>query len=156
MNAPQKKSKKPSATKAESLLERTTFFVDRSLGRALGRTLREAGWRVELHDDHFAEDTLDEVWLLEVGARGWVVLTKDKAIRRKEVERDAVIAAGIRMFTLSSANMTGQEMAEVYLANRFKISRFLNKHSPPFIATVYREAPIALLPLREDGPKGAE
>jgi hypothetical protein len=130
--------------------------VDRSLGRALGETLRDAGWTVELHDDHFAEDTLDETWLLEVGARSWVVLTKDKAIRRKPVERAAVIAARVRMFTLSGGNMMGREMAEVYLANQSKITRFLNKHAPPFIAIVYRDAPIALCRLPEDTPEDAE
>jgi predicted nuclease of predicted toxin-antitoxin system len=155
MDAPKKRSRKRSATKAESPPEPTTFFVDRSLGRALGRTLRDAGWTVELHDDHFAEDTLDETWLLEVGAKGWVVLTKDKAIRRRPVERAAIIAARVRMFTLSGGNMTGQEMAEVYLANQSRITRFLNKNPPPFIATVYRDAPIALCRMPEDDPKGA-
>jgi uncharacterized protein with PIN domain len=83
MDAPRETSKKPSGTKAERLLRESTFFVDRSLGRRLGIALREAGWNVELHDDHFKDDTPDEKWLEEVGKKGWVVLTKDKAIRKK-------------------------------------------------------------------------
>jgi hypothetical protein len=31
---------------------------------------------VEIHDDHFPSDAKDEVWLAEVGIRGWIVLTK--------------------------------------------------------------------------------
>ena len=93
MDAAKETSKKPSATKAESLLEQSTFFVDRSLGRALGAKLRAAGWNVELHDEHFPENAKGEEWLVEVGAKGWVVLTKDKAIRKKAVEKQAVIEA---------------------------------------------------------------
>jgi PIN like domain len=77
MAAPRKKSRKPSATKAELLLEQTTFFVDRSLGRGVGQALIAAGMKVEYHDTHFAEDTPDKHWLPQVGTKGWVVLTKD-------------------------------------------------------------------------------
>src|SRR4051794_33387616 len=104
MDAPRKKSKKPSGTKADSLLEQAIFFVDRSLGRKLGIALRAAGWKIELHGDHFPDNTPDEEWLLNVGAKGWVVLTKDKNIRRNEVERHAVVVANVRMFTLPSGN----------------------------------------------------
>lgn len=65
-----RKSKKPSATKAESLLEASTFFVDRCLGRTVGIVLRESGLKVELHEDHFKDDSPDEDWISEVGHRG--------------------------------------------------------------------------------------
>lgn len=138
MGARRKKSKKPSATKAERLLEQTTLFVDRSLGRQVGLTLRAAGLTVELHDDHFADDTADEVWLAEVGVRCWVVLTKDKAIRRKPWERQVVMEAKVRLFTLPSGNMTGQEMAETFLENRLRMARFLKQQDAPFVAVVSR------------------
>lgn len=75
---------------------RPTFFVDRSLGaRDVPEALRSAGVLVEVHDDHFAPDTPDIVWLAEVGARGWIVLTKDSRIRRVDrAERRAVERRG--------------------------------------------------------------
>ena len=69
------------------MADRPTFFVDRSLGKQVGRRLREAGATVELHDDHFEETTKDSVWTPDVTARGWVILTKDKNIRRRGGER---------------------------------------------------------------------
>ena len=36
------------------------------LGKIFPRILREAGLTVERHDDHFDENTTDEVWLQEV------------------------------------------------------------------------------------------
>jgi uncharacterized protein with PIN domain len=69
-----------------------TWFVDRALGRRLAQELRAAGWKVEIHDDHFEQDAEDTLWLADVGRLGWVVLTKDKAIRRnaKVLHRFAV------------------------------------------------------------------
>ena len=46
------------------------------------------------------------------------------------------------MFTLPSGQMTGEEMADVYLSNRMKIARFLKKNKAPFIAVVYKDAAI--------------
>ena len=77
------------------------FFVDRSLGRHIvARALRVAGVLVEVHDDHFAQNAPDEVWLPEVGRRGWAVLTKDERIRYRDAETTAAIAAGVALFIL--------------------------------------------------------
>ena len=58
---------------------------------------------MEIHDDHFAPDTPDTVWLAEVGARGWVVLTKDSRIRRHPLELQALLAT----------DLTGEAMARL-------------------------------------------
>lgn len=72
-------SKKRSAAKPP---DGTVFFIDRSLGIEPIRTeLVEAGLVVEVHDDHFERDAEDRVWLHAVGARGWVILTKDQKLR---------------------------------------------------------------------------
>jgi hypothetical protein len=38
------------------------FFTDRDLGRQFPALLRDAGVRLERHDDHFGPDTPDEEW----------------------------------------------------------------------------------------------
>ncbi|MGH7991598.1 MAG: hypothetical protein ACREDS_15585 [Limisphaerales bacterium] len=58
---------------------RLVFFIDRSLGRKIiPDTLRNAGEEVCVHDELFAQNAKDEVWLAEAGKQGWIVLTKDK------------------------------------------------------------------------------
>jgi predicted nuclease of predicted toxin-antitoxin system len=143
-----RKSKKPYGTKAELLLKNSTFFVDRCLGKGVGVALRESGLHVEFHADHFADDADDQTWISEVGRRGWVVLTKDKAIRTRPVELNAVEAAKVRMFSLSSGNMTGEQMAEVFVANRLNIGPLIKKHSPPFIARVSASGVSLVYPAR--------
>ena len=145
MGGKSKKSKKPSGTKAESLLDAAIFFVDRCLGRQVGLALCEAGWKVERHEDHFPDDAEDAAWLPVVGERGWVTLTKDKAIRRNEVERRAVVASGARVFALSG-NLTSKEMSEILLENKLKIARFLKNYQAPYIARVSRSGVALVFP----------
>jgi hypothetical protein len=153
MGARRKKSKKPSGTRAEQLLRETIFFVDYCLGRQAGEALRAAGLRVEFHTDHFKQDEPDLGWLPEMGKRGWVVLTKDKEIRRKQVERDAVLESKVRMFALGSGNMTGQEIGEVFCRNRLKMARFIMRNNHPFIASVTQSG-ITLVAPTEDEQQG--
>src|ERR1700749_754619 len=92
------------------------FFIDRSLGRRIvPDALRAAGGTVHTMADVYGEQIgqrlLDETWLLDVGQRGWVVLMKDDAIRRRPAERDALIAGGVRAFCLTNAHLRGEEQA---------------------------------------------
>jgi hypothetical protein len=112
--------------------ERPTLFVDRSLGKGVGRKLREAGATVELHDEHFQQCELDKVWIPEVTKRGWVILTKDKNIRRACGEREYVLLAKARLFTLSSGSMSGALMAETFVNNLAEIERIAATQTPPF------------------------
>jgi predicted nuclease of predicted toxin-antitoxin system len=128
------------------LVDTSTFFVDRCLGRNVGFALRQSGLHVEFHADHFADDANDETWISEVGQRGWVVLTKDKSIRKKPAELQAVVAAKVRMFTLSGGNLTGAEMARVLVDNRLNMGRFINNHSAPFIARVSKSGVALVYP----------
>ncbi len=41
--------------------------TDHSEDSRLATTLRQAGLRVEVHDDHFQQDATDEEWLAGVG-----------------------------------------------------------------------------------------
>jgi hypothetical protein len=136
MGARQKKSKKPSGTKAEQQLEERTFFTDECLGRSVGEALRAIGVKVELYTDHFSPGVPDVDWLPVVGEKGWVVITKDKAIRRKPWEREKVLASRVQMFTLPNGNMTGEQMGKVVVESRLRMARFLHKHTGPFIANV--------------------
>ncbi len=143
-----RKSKKSSGTKAESLLNDSTFFIDRCLGTQLGHDLRASGLNVEFHADHFADDADDQTWISEVGQRGWVVLTKDKAISRRPLELRAVETARVRMFTLATGNMTGEQMAKVFAAQRLSMGRMIKKCPPPFIARVSATGVVLVYPVK--------
>lgn len=104
----------------------------------MAEALRNAGATVELHRDHFADDAPDVEWLDVVGRRGWVVLTKDDAIRRNPLERRALLAANVRAFILTSQNMSGSDMAELVVRVLPRIEKLARSTPPPFIAVVGR------------------
>lgn len=119
--------------------ENVVFFVDRSLGkRHVVDALRKLGAMVEVHDDHFATDATDAMWIAEVSRRGWVVLTKDQRIRHRPLERAVVIASGAKLFTLTAGNLSGAEMAAVFVRHFSRMSRLAKGEPPPFIALVSR------------------
>ena len=99
------------------------LFCDRSLGHhKVPHRLRQVHSAVIAHDDVFAQDTDDEVWLKIAGERGWVVLTRDDRIRYRPSEQRALIEAGTAVFCLNpSKGMTAEEWAEAFVAALPKI-----------------------------------
>jgi predicted nuclease of predicted toxin-antitoxin system len=106
----------------------------------VAEALRAAGATVELHRDHFADDAPDVEWLAEAGRRGWVVLTKDDAIRRNPLERRALLTANVRAFILTSQNMSGPDMAGLVVRFLPTIETLARSGKQPFIALVTRSS----------------
>src|SRR5205085_11068593 len=98
------------------------------------------------HDEHFPRNTPDEIWLTEVGRRGWVVLTKDKHIRYRSNEIAALLSANVRAFILTTkGDLTGAEMAQIFIKALSRIKRMATKTPPPFIARVQRDSTVELI-----------
>lgn len=128
------------------LPEPPIFFLDRSLGKKrVATALRQAGAILYIHDDHFPPDAKDEDWLTKVGQRGWIVLTQDHRIRYRQVERLALMRAGVAAFILTSGDLQGEEMAQIVVKALPRIKRFLQKHRKPFIAKITKDGSVSLL-----------
>lgn len=99
------------------------FFVDRNLGRRqVPELLRAEGWDLVTLAEHYGipadESVADVDWLQVAGGRGWPVLMKDERIRYRPAERAALLTHGVRAFCLTSGNLTGREMAELFIRHR--------------------------------------
>lgn len=117
------------------------YWVDRSLGKDIVTTaLRAAGVKVTTYADLYPNDPMveDHVWIPEVSARGWVILTKDKNIRRSPIEIEALRNANSRYVCLSAGNMRGDEQAAC-LVQHWKTIDSVVIHKPvPLIVSVTR------------------
>lgn len=143
MNARRKKSKKRSGAKRPD--PPLTFFVDECLGRHdVADALVAVGAVVELHHRHFAPGTPDADWLPDVGVRGWIVLTKDRHIRRRPLELGAILASGARAFVLTAADLSGQEQAAIIVGALPRVLR-LCRQPGPFVATITRAGIVTIL-----------
>ena len=150
----QKSKKRSAANTTETPPEVLTFFLDQNLGdKIIAQALRQQALNVELLKEHFAIDARDEDWLPGVGQRGWLVLTKDDRIRRRSVEREALMQSGTRVFILPSANMSGDEMAAAIVKALPKIRRFVASTPPPFIARISKAGTVRLLDSERPRPK---
>jgi hypothetical protein len=105
------KLKKPSAGKPSEQLDfHLTLFVDENHSRNVAFTdeLVRVGLKVELHHHHFGRGEDDEVWIPEVGRKGWIVITTDDNIRRRAVEKRQVLRAKVRLFVFTNNNLFGK------------------------------------------------
>ena len=115
------------------------YFVDRSLGgKLVVEALRRAGAQVVVHDEVFEQNATDVKWLAEAGRRGWVVLTKDGAIRRNPHEKAMFRDARVRVFALARKNLAGAEMAELFVMALPGMSRRAATIAAPFVFSISR------------------
>jgi hypothetical protein len=121
------------------------------MGRKLGAALIDAGVQAITHDSVFAEqDTPDEVWLARAGKEGWVVLTKDKLIRKRPIEREALLSSGVRAFVFSGGNLSGVEMAESIVRALPRMARIIASTPAPFIARITGAGSVEVIDVSEE------
>lgn len=119
------------------------------MGKLLAESLRTAGAKAETHDDHFPADAPDEQWLDHAGKAGWIVLTKDKAIRRRPNERQALLASKVSAFVFTAGDISGDDMRKIIVNNLGKIAGLAVRTKPPFIAKITRSGDVALYEKKE-------
>jgi hypothetical protein len=108
--------------------------------------LRAAGLDVRVHDDLFVQGTEDVVWLRAAGTHRWVVITRDDRIRYNRLEKEAVLAAKLRFFSITSSSLTGDEAAALILSAFKTMSRLCRRHaSNGFIAKISRGPDVKVL-----------
>jgi len=126
------------------------YFTDRDLGNRFPEILKSAGVTVEQHKDHFASNAPDEEWLAGVSAHGWIALTRDRRIRYKPNELNAVIRHRVALLVIIGT-APHADLARAFVKTLPRIERFLSRQELPFIAKVYRPSP-AETARRTDAP----
>lgn len=80
------------------------FYVDADLmavGMAMARLRKDVTYPGHADADGITQETKDTVWLPRVGVNGWVVITKDRHIRRRPAEVAAVFQNDVRMVVIT-------------------------------------------------------
>ena len=80
-----------------------TLFFDRSVGTGLPRALKQLKrlpFEVKYHQEYFAIDAYDDVWLPQVGLWDWFVVGQDYRYHAKPAELFAIKQYGLGCFYL--------------------------------------------------------
>lgn len=93
------------------------------------------GARVEHAGVAFPRGIPDEEWLAACGERRWVVLTRDKHIRTRTIEREALQAHGVGAFAFTGGQATGSETADVVMRLLPKMANIAISEPKPFLYT---------------------
>jgi hypothetical protein len=134
-----------------------TFYLDADVPVAVRRAI--AGCRSDvLHAGAPGApdiDTKDPEWLSLAGRERWVVISRDKHIRRKPAELRAVMDYGVRLFVLTSAgNLTRWDTLDLLVRRWPEITTAADNNVGPFIFSVTRNGVRPVHPpdlLRGDG-----
>ena len=116
--------------------EPLVFYIDECLGKGVGVALKSAGEGVRFYGEEIPRGTGDPDLLAMIGRKKWIFLTKDKRIRFHPAERSALLKAGVKAFVLTSGNLTGAEMASIFVRNLRRMKDMAGQVQGPFIAKV--------------------
>lgn len=119
--------------------EQVKFYVDASVPVAVRQALAVVRDDIVYAGQPGApkERTADRDWLPVAGRYGWVVLMRDKKIRTRRWERDALINAGLRTFCLTGAGSYSRWETLRLLAARWnRIEEYAREVPGPYICSV--------------------
>jgi predicted nuclease of predicted toxin-antitoxin system len=115
------------------------FLTDRCLGLGLAESIRTRGYEARTLRDIYGEQRAstipDHEWIEDGAQAGYILLTKDYAIRRLLMIADALKGTDARLFCLTNAHLSGREISERFL---FNLNRIIQRsiHRGPYIYAV--------------------
>jgi PIN like domain len=116
------------------------FFTGRDLGKRFPEILASAGLQVEHHAGLFPPDGPDTQWLEYCGRNNRVAITHNERIRYTPNELAAVVRHRVRLLVVAG-KLPFPELARNFVVTLPRISDFIEKSDPPYIAKFYRPAP---------------
>lgn len=113
------------------------IFVDASVPRSVADRIKRARPETVWIGELFPLDTKDPVWLREAGRRGWLVITRDKNIRKRHGERRAIAESGAGCFVLVYREaLKKDEIAEMILSFLDDMEALFENTPRPFVYTI--------------------
>ena len=131
-------------------LSSATFYLDESINsNALADAIKSAGAAVVRPPDVGLTAADDPTWAAKIGPRNWLVLMRDKHIRRRRLEREALVAAGLGAFVCTAGEATAAETAKAVLTALRTMVNIGTSEPRPFIYVFGLAGVLRKLPSRE-------
>ena len=111
--------------------------------------MREAGAQVVTPYEGGLAGTTDESWLAHIGSRQWLALMRDQNIKRRALERRALVAAKVGAFVCTTGEATADEVTTVVLRLIKKMANIGVSEPRPFVYTFGLSGLLRQIPRRE-------
>lgn len=89
----------------------------------------------------------------------WVLITKDKNVRRNQLEVEAILNSDVRAFVVTAANLNHEQIAQLVLKAMPKITR-ISRQQGPFVYNITATGIVSQIPHRTLGrrarPRGVD
>ena len=136
MTARKKKFKKRSGTNSWQPSSSLVLFLDENTTSSQVVTaLREIGFKVEVHRDHFKPGTSDPEWLTALAKYGWTAISRDKRLRYRPNEIQTIRATQARVVIVTGGNLSAGDLAKLLRKFAKKLSSFLEGNPGQLLAT---------------------
>lgn len=113
------------------------IFVDRSVPRSVAEALQCVGKDVEWFEPRYPSDTPDEQWLADAGSNNWLVIVRDKKIRTRPAERQAVRDHQVGCFVIVvKKSLNRWEYLRLIVCHLDEMEEIFDQTARPFIWTV--------------------
>jgi hypothetical protein len=116
--------------------EALVYYLDANLdGPDLVGRLRAGGMPCEPHRDHSAPDERDDAWIPRIASRGWVIVTRDFAIKRRPTEREAWSRANATVLMIRGEKLSAEDMSRMLLGAHAhdRLDNYIAKRLSPMI-----------------------
>jgi predicted nuclease of predicted toxin-antitoxin system len=124
-----------------------TFLFDENIPQGIVVALRALNHDVTHVYEQGLRSTPDPEIFAAVAERGWVLVTRDKKIRRKPHERAAYLATGIGVFIYTgSAERTLDEQMLHVLRTMPEMERIAARARPPYLYGISDQGKMERLP----------
>jgi len=128
-----KSTKRSAARTRQRRHSQPTLYVDECLGRSIALRLQAEGHDAKPFDEFAGKADVD--FLPIVGAREWVLVTKDKNVRRNQLEVNAILNAGVRAFVVTATGLNHQQISDLVSRAMPKIVR-ISRQQGPFVYNI--------------------
>ncbi|MFN8636982.1 MAG: hypothetical protein U0893_24305 [Chloroflexota bacterium] len=116
------------------------IFIDRSIPRSVDQALKLVRSDVRWLEDEFPHDVSDAEWLREIGIRGWLVIGRDRRIRHRPAEKQAILDYDVGYFCIAQdANPTRWEYLRLIVGTLDQMELVFGTVARPFIYGIYRD-----------------
>lgn len=95
---------------------------------------------VEVLHNYFSAETPDDEWIPQVVAKGWIILTGDKAIETDPINLRAVEDSAAKVFITADTNSKAEEWAAAVIVGRRKMARAVEYNNGAFCIDIDKHA----------------